>query len=38
MRVATTVNVSGRLLEWLFRHIKGMDQELSRFLAAQGAS
>jgi hemerythrin len=38
MRVATTVNVSGRLLDWLFRHIKGMDQELGQYLAARGAS
>lgn len=36
-RVAKTMQVSGRLLEWLFSHIKRMDKEMGTYLAARGA-
>jgi hemerythrin len=35
-RLATTMDVSRRLLDWLFTHIKQMDKEMGKFLARKG--
>ena len=37
LRVAKTMEVSAKLLDWLFTHIKGMDREMGGFLVAHGA-
>ncbi len=36
LRVARTMEVSRKLLDWLFTHIKRMDRELGAYLAASG--
>lgn len=36
LRVAKTMEVSRKLLDWLFTHIKRMDRELGAFLAGKG--
>ncbi len=36
-RVAKTMDVSRRMLDWLFTHIKRMDKEMGTFLVARGA-
>lgn len=35
-RVAKTMDVSRRLLDWLFTHIRQVDKEMGTFLAARG--
>ncbi len=37
LRVAKTMEVSRKLLDWLFTHIKKLDRELGAYLAAKGA-
>jgi hemerythrin len=36
LRVAKTMEVSRKLLDWLFTHIKRMDREMAAHLAARG--
>ncbi len=37
LRVAKTMEVSRKLLDWLFTHIKRMDREMGAYLGANGA-
>ncbi len=38
LRVARTMEVSRKLLDWLFTHIKGMDREMGTWLVAKGVA
>ncbi len=37
LRIAKTMEVSTKLLDWLFTHIRGMDKPMGAFLVASGA-
>ena len=37
LRAAKTMEVSTKLLDWLFTHIKGTDRQMAAFLVAHGA-